>query len=268
MYSALNMSISRTSQNEFRVINGRSLYIETYGLMNAAPIILLHHGLGSTQAWKEQIPVLVQAGYRVITYDRWGYGQSQPRDRSINPEFLEDVEDLRVLTENFIASTFILLGHSDGGTIASYFAANFPDRVACLISVASHIYVEPKMETGIRGVKNIFEKNARFREGLHQLHGDKYEQVFNNWYEGWLKPDNIRWDMRPELHKITSQAFIIQGMEDEHATPQHARDMATAISRAELWLVPDVGHMFPQDQPEMFNRQIVSFLERKCSTKS
>jgi pimeloyl-ACP methyl ester carboxylesterase len=262
------MSRLPASQKDFRVINGRSLYIESYGLTTGAVIVLLHHGLGSTRAWKEQIPVLVQAGYRVITYDRWGYGLSEPRNRTFIPEFLDDLEDLRTLTEILDAPQLALIGHSDGGTIASYFAARFPVQVTCLMSVAAHIYIESKMETGIQAVKNDFEKDALFREGLRRLHGDKYEQVFSNWYGGWLKPENLCWDIRPILHKIACPALIIQGMEDEHATPQHAHDMAASIPNAELWLVHGARHMFPQEQPEMFNRRVVSFLEQKCLTKS
>jgi pimeloyl-ACP methyl ester carboxylesterase len=268
MYAALKMSSSFGPQSKYREINGRSLYIETYGSLSATPVILLHHGLGTTRAWKEQIPALLREGYCVIAYDRWGYGLSQPRNCPITPEFFDDIDDLRVLVEKVYSSPLMLIGHSDGGTIASYFAASYPDQVACLISVASHIYVEPKMETGIRGVKSIFQKDERFREGLFRVHGEKYEQVFYNWYEGWLNPDNLRWDMREHLHKIISPTLIIQGNEDEHATPQHAQDMAASISKAELWLVQGVGHMFPQDQPEMFNQRIVSFLEQKCSAKS
>jgi pimeloyl-ACP methyl ester carboxylesterase len=257
-----------TNQKGLLFINGHSLYVEAYGSATGPIAILLHHGLGSTRAWKEQIPVLVQIGYRVIVYDRWGYGRSEPRYRPFIPEFQDDLEDLLALAENIRANRFTLIGHSDGGTIVSYFAANYPDLVMCLISVAAHIYVEPKMETGIRTVKDIFEKDVRFREGLHRAHGEKYEQVFSNWYEGWLKPENLCWDMRSQLHKIACPALIIQGTEDEHATPQQAHDMAASIKSAELWLVPGAGHMFPQDQPEMFNRRVVSFLEQRCLTKS
>ena len=92
------------------------------------------------------------------------------------------------------------------------------------------------------------------------MHGDKTEAVFHNWSDGWSRPDNINWDMRPDIKRITCPTLVVQGIEDEHATPQHARDIAGAIPGAELWLVPDAHHMLPQEKPELFNRKIVEFL--------
>lgn len=158
--------------------------------------------------------------------------------------------------------SFVLIGQSDGGTIALYFAAQYPQRVAALVTVAAHIYIEPKMQPGIEDIRQTFEQDTRFRAGLRRLHGDKTEAVFRNWYEGWRKPVSLAWDMRPLLRQITCPTLVVQGMDDEHATPQHAGDLAAAIPGAELWLEADVGHMLPQDKPEVFNHKIVVFLAR------
>ena len=90
-----------------------------------------------------------------------------------------------------------LVGHSDGGTIALYFAAQYPDQVTCLVTVAAHIYVEPKMEPGILGIQQAFETDEHFRTGLRYAHGAKYESVFHNWFDGWHRIESLSWDMRP-----------------------------------------------------------------------
>jgi pimeloyl-ACP methyl ester carboxylesterase len=242
------------------VINGRNLYVESNGPENGPVVVLLHHGLGSARAWRGQIQALGKAGYRVVAYDRWGYGGSDVRSGLDLPTFTTDLDDLRLLLEQLGIQRAALVGHSDGGTMTLYFAAQQPDRVSCLVTVAAHIYVEPKMEPGILGIRQTFEQDERFREGLRRAHGEKYESVFHNWFDGWYCPEYLDWDMRPVLRQIRCPALIVQGEEDEHATPQHAKDIAGAIPGAELWLVEGARHMLPQENAEEFNSRLLQFL--------
>ena len=237
-------------------------------------MILLHHGLGSVASWKAQIPAFCNAGYRVVVYDRWGYGRSDSRQALSLPHFEEDVTDLLALLDHLELGQASLVGHSDGGTIALYFAARYPVRTKHLVVVAAHIYIEPKMGAGIQAVQDAFQRDGRFREGLRRLHGDKTDHLFKSWYEGWINERSLSWDMRPILKEISCPAFIIQGSLDEHATPQHAADLADGLGQARLWMEPGSAHMLAQEIPEKFNREVLSFLEEemegkaKCSTKS
>jgi pimeloyl-ACP methyl ester carboxylesterase len=249
------------------LINTRNLYIESHGSETGHPVVLLHHGLGSTRAWRKQIPVLVEAGYRVIAYDRWGYGQSEARPALNAPGFEDDLADLHRLLDVFDLPTITLIGHSDGGTIALYYAMQAPEKVAALVTVAAHIYLEPKMEPGIQGIRQAFDADSRFRDGMRYAHGDKFESVFTNWFDGWHTPKALAWDLRPQLPKIACPALVVQGEDDEHATPQHARDIAAGIKDAELWLVPGARHMLPQDMPEVFNPKILEFLRVTCQIR-
>jgi pimeloyl-ACP methyl ester carboxylesterase len=98
------------------------------------------------------------------------------------------------------------------------------------------------------------------RAGLERLHGDKSYAVFHGWYQSCTKPEVLDWDISSLLSCITCPTLVIQGIDDEHATPKHAEDIASAIPGAELWLELGVGHMLPQDIPEEFNRKVISFL--------
>jgi len=244
------------------LINDHNLHIETHGPEDGHPVVFLHHGLGSTRAWRAQIPPFVEAGYRVIAYDRWGYGKSERRPHLAVPGFEDDLADLHAILETYSVSRFTLLGHSDGGTIALYYAAQEPARVAALVTVAAHIYLEPKMKPGILGIHQGFKTDDRFREGMRRAHGEKYESTFYNWYDGWHTPEALDWDMRPLLAHIQCPTLVIQGEEDEHASPQHARDIANAIPNAELWLLPGARHMLPQENEQVFNRRVLEFLQR------
>jgi pimeloyl-ACP methyl ester carboxylesterase len=242
-------------------VNGHRLYVEVHGPSDGQPVVLLHHGLGAVNAWKGQIQTFADAGYRVITYDRWGYGGSDPREYLSLPYFEEDLSDLGALLDNLSYKHVALIGHSDGGTLSLYYAAQNPTRVACMVITAAHIYVEAKMIPGIQGIHQAFTQDTRMRAGLKRLHRDKVDSVFQAWYQGWTKPEHLDWDMRPILSSVTCPTLVVQGIDDEHATPKHAQDIAAEIPNAELWLEPGAGHMLPQDIPQEFNNRVMRFLE-------
>jgi pimeloyl-ACP methyl ester carboxylesterase len=241
-------------------INGHHLFVQTCGREAGPAVILLHHGLGATPSWKAQIPVLEQAGFRVIAYDRWGYGRSDSRERFSIPNFEEDLADLDVLLEIFEARPASLVGHSDGGTISLYYAAQSPGRVSRLVTIAAHIYVDQKMPIGIEEIRQAFEANQGFQRGLERIHPGKARQVFYNWYNGWSKKELTTWDMRERLAEVVCPGMVVQGWEDEHALPEHAFQLALGLHHAELWLLSGVGHMLPQDAPTVFNPRLVQFL--------
>jgi pimeloyl-ACP methyl ester carboxylesterase len=246
------------------MINGHNLHVEQLGPRNGCDVVLLHHGLGSTRTWREQMPMLAASGFRVTAYDRWGYGESDSRARLDLPGFESDVSDLHRLFQELGIRSAALIGHSDGGTIAMYFAVRYPGQVRCLVTIAAHIYVELKMEPGILSVRDAFLSDARFRHRMSRAHGSQYEQVFHNWFDGWHRIEMLGWDMRPVLRQICCPALVIQGEADEHAMPQHAKDIADAIPGAELWLVPAAGHMLVLENPGVINPRLLEFLQ-KCA---
>ncbi len=238
-----------------------ALYWERCGRDSDPAVIFLHHGLGSTGAWKAQLAAFARRGWQAVAYDRWGYGHSSARPSLDLPTFATDVQDLTALLDGLGIRRAAFVGHSDGGTTALYFAAQFPQRVAALVTVAAHIYLEQSMVPGILGIKMGFESDSRFREGLRRAHGKQAEIVFRNWYEGWVQPIHLSWDMRPMLAGVRCPTFVIQGELDEYAPPQHARDVAESVADGSLWLLPGIGHMPPQDVPEEFNQRVLEFLE-------
>jgi pimeloyl-ACP methyl ester carboxylesterase len=244
-------------------INGHNLYVEQTGPEEGPVVVLLHHGLGSTRAWRGQIRPLTEAGYRVIAYDRWGNGLSDPRSGLDVPAFAADIDDLQDLLDQLNIQRVTLVGHSDGGTIALYFAAQYLEMVESLVAIAAHIYLEPVMENGILGVKQAFEQDERFRLGMRYAHGEKYCEVFNNWYNGWHRAELLGWDMRPLLPSIRCHSLIIQGEQDEHATPQHAKDIAAGIPGSECWILPGARHMLPQENTAEFNARLLLFLKKQ-----
>lgn len=240
-------------------LDGCQLYWESYGSEAAPAVLLLHHGLGSVRSWKRQISPLAAAGWRVVAYDRWGYGRSVRRPE-FQPGFLrQDVEHCRRLLEALGIGACAVVGHSDGGSIGLMLAALHPARVSRLVVVAAHIYVEPKMQAGLE----LIERQAAsepLKGALQREHGQRGQELAAAWIKHWRQSDPTELDLRPLLSMIECPALVIQGALDEHATDQHARDIAEAIPGADLWLIPEVGHMPPHQVPERFNRRVLEFL--------
>jgi len=240
--------------------DNHSLFVEMNGVAADYPVILLHHGLGSSKSWNAQIESLLDAGYRTIVYDRWGYGKSDKRTEFTMPNFIDDLNDLYLLFNKFNIKDATLIGHSDGGTISLYFAERYPHLISSVIAVSAHIYVEEKMKVGIENIHNLYTSDPKFRAGLERLHGKFSDQIFFNWYNGWNKIDPEEWDMRPIIKNITCPTLVIQGILDEHATSQHAHDIYDAIPGSKLWLVNGGNHMVPQEIPAVFNQEVINFL--------
>ena len=243
-------------------VNGHSLYCETHGPPDGPWVVALHHGLGAVPAWSGQIPALSQAGFRVLAYDRWGYGRSA--DRADLPlDYLDqEPEDLGDLMDVLAIRQAHLLGHSDGGTIALLFAARYPQRVLRMVVAAAHIYNEEVGREGLRQTRNRYQSEAPFREVFQAMHGERSDRVVLRWLDRWLTEDTTQLEMRAVLSEIGAPTLVIQGELDEFASLQHARDIAAGIRGAELWLIPGCRHNPNLERTTEFNTRVIEFLAR------
>ncbi len=246
-------------RNGKTVVHGHRLYWERHGSLEAPVVLLLHHGLGSVRAWRHQIPALVEAGWGALAYDRWGYGRSDPRPRFTADYHEQDKAEAFALLDHLGIRRFALVGHSDGGTIAILMAAEQPERVARLVLIAAHIYCEPKTMEGVEEVPETLQR-PRVRRSLAREHGERAESLVYAWMRPWVEGELRDWDIRDRLARISCPTLVVQGVEDEHATPQHAVDIAAGIPDSDLWLIPEVGHMPTHEVPEELNRRLVAFL--------
>jgi pimeloyl-ACP methyl ester carboxylesterase len=246
-------------------VQGHRLYWEIHGQANARTVVLLHHGLGSVYSWRRQIPFFVKQGWRVVAFDRWGYGRSDPRP-SFEPDFLlKDKDEALQLLEALGIERANIIGHSDGGTIALIIAAQYPLLVERLVTVAAHIYFEPKVIDGLERIAQTV-RVPPLSKVLAREHGDRAQTLAQSWLNCWLDADSPTLSLLGELSKITCPVLVIQGELDEHATPKHARDIAEGVQDGELWLIPEVGHMPMHEAPEVFNHRVLRFLDEGDET--
>jgi pimeloyl-ACP methyl ester carboxylesterase len=207
--------VSSTAAVEVR---GRPIEVlDLPGTSAQTPLVLLHEGLGSVGLWRE-FPAQLQAatGRRLIAYSRYGHGRSAPPPRPRTPAFFHE-EALEVLPELLSAlqvSDPVLVGHSDGASIALIHAAHHP--VTALVLLAPHVFVEEICVTAIRGTRETFVQ-GELRERMARHHDDP-DAAFWGWCDVWLDPAFVAWSLEEEAGLVEAPTLLIQGAEDPYGT--------------------------------------------------
>lgn len=238
--------------------------------VGAPLVIFLHEGLGSLSAWRDFPARLCDAGgFRGLIYSRPGYGRSTPRrpDERWTPEFMH--EQARELLPALLLALGVdseaqppwLLGHSDGGSIALIFAASFPTRVAGLIVLAPHLFVEDISIASIEAVRRAY-LGTTLRERLARHHADP-DSAFWGWNDIWLDPRFRQWNIEQLLPSIRCPVLAVQGRDDEYGTLAQIEGIARAVPRTELLVLESGGHSVHRDQPERLTHEVVRFMARR-----
>lgn len=237
--------------------SGTLEYIE---MGNGAPLVLLHGGTGSIEEWGTCIERFA-AKFRVIAYNRRGYGNSTPRETFSLDFFDEDIEDLLALLGVLkLPEPMLLCAFSDGGTIALMYAARFPGRVRAMVCVGAHIYVEQKSIDGLVRAREVFERRVA-EMGLKETPQIKSQRA---WFDRWLQTDSEFLSLEGELARITSPTMIVQGTDDEYAEVSQAERIAEGIHGAVLWLVEGARHWVHRgEHAEVFAEKVITFLADK-----
>jgi pimeloyl-ACP methyl ester carboxylesterase len=243
-------------------LHGHEDYWERYGSELGADILHLHHGLESVCPWKRQIPALVELGYNVLVYDRWGYRRSASRPVFEIYFLHHETEEAIDLLERLAIQQASFIGHGDQGSIAILIASQYPQVVNCLILVAAHIDIETNLAKGLEWIKMASEEPP-FSTASKREYGFRATEPDPTWLDGWIAHDPRINKRMHEWTEFLCAAVVIHGEKDKCAPPQHAKDIATGIEKASLWLIPEVGHMPIQKIPIDFNQRMVQFPEEK-----
>lgn len=189
---------------------------------DAAPtIVMLHEGLGCVDRWKGWPERLAQAtGCGVFLYSRAGYGRSDPvavpRPLSYMHDEAQDV--LPPLLDAVGFKRGILLGHSDGASIATiYLGAHEDFRVRGLVLIAPHFFVEDVSVTSIAEFRDAWQ-TTDLRARLEKYHGANVDCAFQGWNQAWLDPGFRKFDIRESVGYIRVPILIVQGTADEYGT--------------------------------------------------
>ncbi|HEX2660745.1 MAG TPA: alpha/beta hydrolase [Polyangia bacterium] len=224
-------------------------------------IVFLHDALGSIEQWKDFPDRLCAVtGMRGLVFDRLGHGRSPPLSGPRTLDYLrEQGEDwLPALLAAAAIEKPVLFGHSDGGSIALFYAA--AHAPAALIAEAAHVFVEPLTLQGLRAFGERWA-TTDIRQRLERHHGDKTLALYSAWHDTWLSPPFAAFDMTARLPHITCPSLIIQGSDDPYGTVAQVEAIVGGVgARARAWLLPDTGHVPHLEQKELVARTVADFL--------
>jgi pimeloyl-ACP methyl ester carboxylesterase len=233
---------------------------------DAAPtIVLLHEGLGAVTTWGDFPQKLAQAtGCGVFVYSRAGYGRSStiPLPRPLDYMQREATDVLPQLLDAIGFRRGILFGHSDGATIAAYYAGSVQDhRVRGVILMAPHFFMEASNIEAIRRTIAAYE-TTDLRAKLARHHAD-VDAAFRGWSGAWLDPGFLKFDTSDALAYIRVPVLVVQGAADPYGTLAQVRVVEDeCYCPVETAVMNGVGHAPHREEPEQTLAAVAAFTDR------
>lgn len=231
---------------------------------DAPTLVFLHEGLGCVALWRDFPAKLAAAtGCGAFVYSRLGYGKSDPCNlpRPIRFMHTEGLEVLpRVLAGAGIKDC-IMVGHSDGGSIAIVYAGGTPAiPLRGLITAAAHVFCEQLSVDSIESARAQYERH-NLRQKLEKYHGTNTKFAFRGWNDVWLHPDFRQWNIEEYLPGIKVPMLAIQGVDDPYGTAAQIETIAAKTGpRTQTLLLPACRHAPHAEQEQATLNAMKSFI--------
>jgi len=194
-------------------------------------LIFLHEGLGSAALWKDFPERVAQrTGCPAVVYSRYGYGKSDRLERAHSVDYMhrEALDTLPELLSQLAIEDPILIGHSDGASIALIYAGAQRGPLRGLVAMAPHVFVEDVTAASIAQAKVAFE-TTDLPQRLGRYHDDPVS-TFYGWNDIWLHPEFRAWNIEACLAKIAVPILLIQGEDDQYGTRAQVDAIARQVS--------------------------------------
>ncbi|MBI0537236.1 alpha/beta hydrolase [Roseomonas sp. KE2513] len=237
---------------------------------NGTPVILLHANTGTSASWAEQFEAMSAAGYRVIAFDRRGWGRSLPDPAGPQPGSV--AEDLAALVDHLRLPPFHLLGVAGGGFVALDYAAWRPETLRGLVVAASTgSFSEPEMEQMTRnldvpGFRQLPESFVEIGPSFRATQPERtatWLAAEETARQKGARPQPLRTpNTFAKAEAIRTPLLVISASADLLAPPSLMRGWVSHMRQAEWVAIADAGHSVPMEQPELFNRAVLDFLRR------
>lgn len=227
-------------------------------------LVFLHEGLGSTALWKTFPDRVAEAtGAPAFVFSRYGYGKSDrlTQARAVDYMHREALDTLpEVLAQAGIANP-VLIGHSDGASIALIHAGAAKWPVRGVVAMAPHAFVEDLTVASIAQAKVTFE-TSDLAQKLGRYHDDPVS-TFRGWNDIWLHPDFRQWNIESYLPGVACPVLLIQGADDQYGTLAQIEAITRHVrGPVEQVILPDCGHSPHVDQKEATLEAIAKFAAR------
>ncbi|MGA8534402.1 MAG: alpha/beta hydrolase [Candidatus Tumulicola sp.] len=217
---------------------------------NLPVLVFLHEGLGSLALWRGFPAALAErTGCEALVFSRYGNGFSTPLTEPRKPEYMHD-EALAALPELLDAleiHDFILVGHSDGASIALIYAAEHPERVRGLVLEAPHVFVEDLSVRSIAALASEY-RSSSLRQRMARHHSDA-DATFYGWSDIWLASEFRDWNIEAYVERVVSPILVIQGLNDEYGTPAQIESIVRhAAAPVDRIVLANCGHAPHRDR--------------------
>lgn len=212
-------------------------------------IVLLHEGLGSVRHWKDFPMKLAEATRaEIFVYSRYGHGESDPLEGPRTVTYMH--HEAHVVLPEILRQAGIerpvLLGHSDGASIAILYAGRFPDSPVGLILEAPHVFVEDLTVSSIADARLQYEQTD-LPKRVARHHADP-DSLFWGWNNIWLDPNFREWNVESYLDAIQCPVLVIQGADDQYGTLRQVEAIRGRIPRASTLVLDDCKHAPHRDR--------------------
>jgi pimeloyl-ACP methyl ester carboxylesterase len=251
----------------FAEIDGRRVeYRMILGAADARPpLVFLHEGLGSVELWRDfPDKVSRRIGARALVYSRFGYGQSDGLKGKRTPRFMheEALDLLPRLLDRLGIEAPLLIGHSDGASIALIHAAAAARPVRGLALMAPHVFVERVCVESIANIREAYLAKPDLKIRLSRYHS-RVDDAFLGWADAWLLPEFVDWSIEEMLGGILQPMLLIQGRDDDYGTLAQLDRIEARVKGPVARLVLDrCGHSPHRDQEAAVIDAIASFASK------
>ena len=250
------------------IAGGKSLEWAAFGPApsgDTSVIVLLHEGLGCLALWRDFPEKLTAAtGLPVFVYSRAGYGQSDPAElpRPLDYMTREAVDVLPDVLNAVDAKHYVLMGHSDGATIAAIYAGSIEDfRVRGIVLMAPHFFTEPMGLGSIAEAREAFA-STDMREKMGKYHADP-EATFRGWNDAWLDPGFEAWNVAEVIDYLRIPTLAIQGEQDQYGTKAQIDEVETrSYAPVDVVMLDECRHAPQFDQPQAVLDAVSEFTAR------
>jgi pimeloyl-ACP methyl ester carboxylesterase len=238
---------------EYERIDGRS---------GAPTLILLHEGLGSIALWRDFPAKLAQAtDCPAVVYSRYGYGRSDALTGPHHVDYMhrEALDVLPELRDQLGLNDAILVGHSDGASIALIHAGSGRWPVRAVVLEAPHVFVEDVSIASITAARIAYE-TTDLRQRLARYHAD-VDSAFRGWNDIWLDPNFRTWTIEDALPGVRCPVLAIQGADDEYGTLAQLDAIERGIAGPfERLVLPQCKHSPHRDQEDAVLAAMAAFV--------
>lgn len=256
---------------------GKRLEVRCWG---AAPsdgraMVLLHEGLGCVALWKGFPQALHEAtGLPVMAYSRAGYGMSEADDLPRPLDWMSrEAGTLSEVLDAIGVTHPVLVGHSDGATIAALAAGGIEDRPLLPIApmgrtVLAAVLIAPHFFTEDVGLAEIARTAIEFEDSDMAARMAKYHRdpvaTFRGWADAWLSDGFADWNVEAELDKIVAPVLVIQGREDQFGTLAQVRAVTDRVAGARSLILEACRHVPHLEKPTEVMSGIVKFMRNNA----